>query len=89
MQFAHTLRDEIAIPRMPRQAVASRSPVNPVARELSAALGRTISYINVSLDVMKGQLAALGMPPHVVEHETTTVGLHQDNRYDRFSKSKG
>jgi pimeloyl-ACP methyl ester carboxylesterase len=29
-----------------------------VAREFSAALGRTISYVNVPLEVMKGQLAA-------------------------------
>ncbi|MCK1513910.1 hypothetical protein IVB22_15320 [Bradyrhizobium sp. 190] len=37
---------------------------------------------------MKGQLAALGMPPYVVEHVATTAGLHQDNRYDRFSNAE-
>jgi hypothetical protein len=25
------------------------------------------------------------MPPHVVAHVATMAGLHQDNRYDRFS----
>jgi uncharacterized protein YbjT (DUF2867 family) len=59
--------------------------MDAVAREFSAALGRTISYVNVPLEVMKGQLAAFGMPPHVVAHVATMAGLHQDNRYDRFS----
>jgi len=31
--------------------------MDAVAREFSAALGRTISYVNVPLEVMKGQLA--------------------------------
>jgi uncharacterized protein YbjT (DUF2867 family) len=55
-----------------------------VAREFSAALGRTISYVDVPLDVMNGQLAAFGMPAHVVAHVATMAQLHQDNRYDRF-----
>jgi uncharacterized protein YbjT (DUF2867 family) len=56
-----------------------------IAREFSAALGRTISYVDVPLDVMKGQLAAFGMPAHVVAHVATMAQLHQNNRYDRFS----
>jgi len=59
--------------------------MDAVAREFSAALGRTISYVNVPLEVMKGQLATFGMPPHVVAHVATMAELHQDNRYDRFS----
>ena len=59
--------------------------MDAVAREFSAALGRTISYVNVPLEVMKGQLAAFGMPPHVVAHVATMARLNQDNRYDRFS----
>lgn len=59
--------------------------MDAVAREFSAALGRKISYVDVPLDVMKGQLAAFGMPPHVVSHVATMAQLHQDNRYDRFS----
>lgn len=59
--------------------------MDAVAREFSAALGRTISYVDVPLEVMKGQLATFGMPPHVVAHVATMAQLHQDNRYDRFS----
>jgi uncharacterized protein YbjT (DUF2867 family) len=56
-----------------------------VAREFSAALGRTISYVDVPLDAFKEQLVSLGMAPHVVAHVTTMALLNQDNRYDRFS----
>jgi uncharacterized protein YbjT (DUF2867 family) len=59
--------------------------MDAIAREFSAALGRTISYVDVPLDVMKGQLTAFGMPPHVVAHVATMAELHQENRYDRFS----
>jgi uncharacterized protein YbjT (DUF2867 family) len=59
--------------------------MDAVAREFSAALGRTISYVNVPIEVVKGQLAAFGMTPHVVAHVATMAGLHQDNRYDRLS----
>jgi uncharacterized protein YbjT (DUF2867 family) len=58
--------------------------MDAVAREFSVALGRTISYVNVPLEVMKGQLATFGMP-YVVAHVATMAELHQDNRYDRFS----
>jgi hypothetical protein len=34
---------------------------------------------------MKEQLAAFGMPPHVVSHVATMAELHRDDRYDRFS----
>ncbi|HEY1782011.1 MAG TPA: hypothetical protein VGG79_16545 [Roseiarcus sp.] len=59
--------------------------MDAVAREFSAALGRTISYVDVPLESMKGQLATFGMPSHVVAHVATMAQLHQDNRYDRFS----
>ncbi len=60
--------------------------MDAVAREFSAALGRTITYVDVPLEIWKGQLAALGMPPHVAAHLATMAQLHQANRYDRFSK---
>jgi uncharacterized protein YbjT (DUF2867 family) len=56
-----------------------------VAREFSAALGRTISYVDVPLEAWKGQLAAMGLPPHVASHVATMAKLHQANRYDRSS----
>jgi uncharacterized protein YbjT (DUF2867 family) len=59
--------------------------MDAVAREFSAALGRTISYVDVPPEKMKEQLAAYGMPPHVASHVMTMAALHRDNRYDRFS----
>ncbi len=35
--------------------------------------------------MMKEQLAAFGMPQHVISHVMTMAQLHRDNRYDRFS----
>jgi uncharacterized protein YbjT (DUF2867 family) len=56
-----------------------------VAREFSAALGRAITYVDVPPEMMKEQLAAFGMPPHVISHGATMAQLHRDNRYDRCS----
>jgi uncharacterized protein YbjT (DUF2867 family) len=60
--------------------------IDAVAREFSAALGRTITYVDVPPEMMKEQLAAFGMPPHVISHVVTMAQLHRDNRYDRFSE---
>jgi uncharacterized protein YbjT (DUF2867 family) len=59
--------------------------MDAVAREFSAALGRTITYVDVPPEMMKEQLAAIEMPPHVISHVVTVAQLHRDNRYDRFS----
>lgn len=59
--------------------------IDAVAREFSAALGRTITYVDVPPEMMKQQFAAFGMPPHVISHVVTMAQLHRDNRYDRFS----
>jgi uncharacterized protein YbjT (DUF2867 family) len=59
--------------------------MDAVAREFSAALGRTITYVDVPPEMMKEQLAAFGMPPHVISHVVTMAQLHRDNRYDRSS----
>lgn len=59
--------------------------MNAVAAEFSAALGRTITYVDVPVEAMKAQLASFGMPPHVVSHVATMAGLHKNNRYDRSS----
>jgi uncharacterized protein YbjT (DUF2867 family) len=60
--------------------------MDAVAREFSAALGRTISYVDIPLAAWREQLTAFGMPPHVASHVATMAQLHQENRYDRFSK---
>lgn len=60
--------------------------MDAVAREFSAALGRTISYRDIPLDVWRDQLTAFGMAPHVAAHVATMAELHRDNRYDRLSQ---
>jgi uncharacterized protein YbjT (DUF2867 family) len=60
--------------------------MNAVAAEFSAALGRTITYVDVPVEAMKQQLASFGMPPHVINHVATMAELHKANRYDRSSK---
>jgi uncharacterized protein YbjT (DUF2867 family) len=59
--------------------------MDAAAREFSAALSRTISYVDIPVAVMKTQLESVGMPSHVVSHVATMAQLHQDNRYDRSS----
>jgi uncharacterized protein YbjT (DUF2867 family) len=59
--------------------------MDAVAREFSAALGRAITYVDVPPEMMKEQLAAFGMPSHVISHVVTMAQLHRDNRYDRSS----
>ena len=59
--------------------------MDAVAREFSAGLGRTISYVDVPLEIWREQLVAFGMSPHVAAHVATMAKLHQENRYDRFS----
>ena len=57
-----------------------------VAAEYSAALGRTITYVDVPLDQWRDQeLRRLNLPDHVFEHILTMVRLHAANRYDRIT----
>jgi uncharacterized protein YbjT (DUF2867 family) len=59
--------------------------IDAVAREFSAALDRTITYVDVPPDMMREQLVSFGMQPHVISHVMTMAQLHRENRYDRFS----
>ena len=59
--------------------------IDAVAREFSAALERTITYVDVPPDKMREQLVSFGMQPHVISHVMTMAQLHRENRYDRFS----
>jgi NAD(P)H dehydrogenase (quinone) len=55
-----------------------------IAAELSAALGRPVTYVDVSYrEWLEHDLKPLGLPPHVQEHIATMARLHKDNRYDR------
>lgn len=59
--------------------------MHATAAAFSSALGRSVSYVDVPLEAWTGQLASMGLPPHVVSHVATMAQLHQANRYDRSS----
>jgi NAD(P)H dehydrogenase (quinone) len=55
-----------------------------VAAEYSTALGRQITYVDVSLEQWRdAELRNLKLPEHVFQHILTMARLHADNRYDR------
>jgi NAD(P)H dehydrogenase (quinone) len=57
-----------------------------VASEYSAALGRTITYVDVPLEQWRdGELRGRNLPDHVFEHMLTMARLHAANRYDRLT----
>jgi len=57
------------------------------ARELSAALGRTIQYVNVPPGVWEAKLREAQLPSHLIAHLLTMAQLHRDNRYERMTDS--
>lgn len=55
-----------------------------VAEEFSQALGRTVTYVDVSLQRWLTEvLAHAGLPAHTEQHIATMARLHHENRYDR------
>lgn len=55
-----------------------------VAAAFSAALGHSVSYVDVPLDRWRTEvLAKAGLPPHTEQHIATMAKLHGENRYDR------
>jgi NAD(P)H dehydrogenase (quinone) len=57
-----------------------------LAREYSAALGRSVTYVDVPVDEWRDQeLRSRRLPEHVFEHLLTMAHLHAANRYDRLS----
>jgi uncharacterized protein YbjT (DUF2867 family) len=55
-----------------------------IAEEYSRALGRKITYVDVSLEQWcDTDLRNLKLPEHVFEHLLTMARLHAANRYDR------
>src|SRR5215469_12128714 len=55
-----------------------------VAEEFSRALGRMVTYVDVSLDWWRVEvLAKAGLASHTEQHILTMARLHQENRYDR------
>ncbi len=59
--------------------------LNAMAAEYSAALGRTVKYVDVPFEQWREQLAKLNLPPHVTAHLATMAKLHAANRYDRIT----
>src|SRR5215468_3151939 len=62
--------------------------LHAMAAEYSAALGRTITYVDVPLEQWRDQeLRRRNLPDHVFEHLLTMARLHAANRYDRLTKN--
>ena len=55
------------------------------AQEYSKALGRSITFHDISVEPWKDELFRLGLPVHVVSHLATMADLHRAGRYDRMS----
>jgi uncharacterized protein YbjT (DUF2867 family) len=57
-----------------------------VAAEYTAALGRTIAYVDVPFDNWRDdELRKRNLPEHLFGHLLTMARLHSDNRYDRIT----
>jgi NAD(P)H dehydrogenase (quinone) len=59
--------------------------MHAITAEYSAALGRTITYVDVPIDQWRDDLRKFNLPEHVFEHLLTMARLHADNRYDRIT----
>jgi hypothetical protein len=55
------------------------------AQEYSKALGRTITYQDISVEPWRDGLLQSGAPLHLVVHLVTMADLHRAGRYDRMS----
>ena len=55
------------------------------AQEFSAALGRTIRYVNVPPQMWEAKLREARRPEHVTTHLIAMGELNRDNRYDRMT----
>jgi uncharacterized protein YbjT (DUF2867 family) len=56
-----------------------------VAQEFSEALGREVTYSDVSPDAWDRNLNRAGLPEHLISHLVTMGELHRANRYDRLA----
>jgi uncharacterized protein YbjT (DUF2867 family) len=60
--------------------------MNGVAAEYSAALGRTVAYVDVPFDHWRDdEVGRRELPGHLCEHLLTMARLHAANRYDRLT----
>ena len=54
------------------------------AQEYSKALGRTITFADIPVEVWRDGLLKRGLPVHLVNHLATMADLHRAGRYDRM-----
>ena len=60
--------------------------MHAVAAEYSAALGRSVTYVDVPFEQWRdGELRKRNLPEHLFAHLLTMAHLHADNRYDRVT----
>ena len=59
--------------------------MSSVARELSEALNREITYHDIPPDEWETELKKAGLPEHVARHLETMAALHRAGRYDRLA----
>jgi uncharacterized protein YbjT (DUF2867 family) len=64
---------------------AESRDMTAIAAELSAALGRPVTYVDVPYEEWLSDLEELHLPPHVFDHIATMARLHRQNRYDRVT----
>jgi uncharacterized protein YbjT (DUF2867 family) len=63
---------------------AASRDMSAIAAEFSAALGRTVTYVDVPYDEwVEHDLGPLSLTPHLFDHIATMARLHRENRYDR------
>src|SRR5580765_8104119 len=55
------------------------------AQEYSKALGRTITFADIPVEMWRDGLLKRGLPVHLVNHLATMADLHRAGRYDRMS----
>jgi uncharacterized protein YbjT (DUF2867 family) len=59
--------------------------MNFFAQEYSKALGRTITFQDIPVELWREGLLQNGLPVHLVNHLATMADLHRAGRYDRMS----
>ncbi|MFG2074653.1 NAD(P)H-binding protein [Nonomuraea maritima] len=65
---------------------ATSRDMRQIAEEFGAALGRTITYVDMPYEEwVRRELDPLGLPDHVRRHLSSMARLHAANRYDRVT----
>jgi NAD(P)H dehydrogenase (quinone) len=59
--------------------------MHAVAREFSDALGREVTYSDISPEDWERELKRAGLPEHLTSHLVTMGELHRAGRYDRLA----